>query len=193
MKKLTCLLVSLILLCMTILPVSAAESKTVYDLEKYMTLNNAGLIVFDMQQAIIDGFSSEMVVAHNARVQTLNQYATDGIATIDKTYAARIYLSKTRNGEGTYVDTSVWGVTSIYLSVEDTEELVDSLPSGYSLLLGSLISYIPKIGGLINIGYLSYSVNIEQIRSAAAHGTGIIISIHDDGTTSTPFIVVHAR
>ena len=45
----------------------------------------------------------------------------------------------------------------------------------------------------IIVAYGSLWVTRTNIINAAANGTGIAISIHDDGTTSTPFTVITAR
>lgn len=193
-KKMISLVLCIILLLSFPMPASATEDKTVYDLEEYMSLTDQGTIFFDAIQAQKDGFPVNLVAEHQRRVSYMNSLVIEGITTIDNTYTARIYFSKTRStSESSYVDTSVWGVTRIYLNVSDTQELVNNLPSTTFMNGAAFLGLLSNIGFPISTALLNISINTENIKQAAANGTGIIIAIHDDGTTSTPFVVITPR
>ena len=198
-KRLVSIILSFTLLLCLSSTASAAEVKTVYDLAEYMSLTDLGTISFDSDMALQNGFPTEMVSRHSQRISAMNQLVLDGIATIDETYTARIYLTKTRGADQSYVDSSVWGVTRIYLNAQDTKTLLNYMNNtGKVLTVSSLISLIKKeftgfIGDLTALMGVATLVYQSQVETAAKNGTGIIIAIHDDGTTATPFVVVTPR
>lgn len=199
LKKTTCMFLVLSILLSVAGVASAAEAKSMDDLIHYMELSEAGTIMFDSHQALLDGFSNDMVTKLIARVQIMNQWVMDGITTIDENFTARIYIGNARsdNRDRTYVDVSVLYVTTIYLSVADTDDVVENLPTVYLVDIIDIVSAVNDISqsaafGII-VAYGSLWVTRTNIINAAANGTGIAISIHDDGTTSTPFTVITAR
>ena len=198
-KRLVSIVLSFTLLLCLSSPASAAEVKTVYDLAEYMSLTEQGTISFDSDVALQNGFPTEMVSKHSQRISAMNRLVLNGIASIDETYTARIYLTKTRSADQSYVDSSVWGVTRIYLNAQDTQTLVNYMSNtGKVLTVAAMISFIKKeltgfLGDLTTLMGVSTLVYQTQVETAAKNGTGIIIAIHDDGTTATPFVVITPR
>lgn len=195
-KKIISIVLSVMLLLSLSSPASATEVKTVYDLEKYMALTEQGTISFDSDKALKDGFPTEMVSKHSERIAAMNQLVVDGITTIDETYTARIYLTKTRSEDRSYIDTSAWGVTRIYLNAQDTQTLINYMnTTGKVITVAGLASFLKKqlggvVGSVATLTGVATLIYQTQVETAAKNGTGIIIAVHDDGTTATPFVVI---
>lgn len=195
-KKILCLLLSFVFLFTFVTPVSAAETeeKSAYDLEVYMDLSSNGLIEFDAEQAIADGFPVEMVTSHQERIDIMNDLVLDGVTTISEDYTAIVYFdgarSSTYNLDQSYVEYNPWGYT-IYYSRTDTEDLVNALPSNSTLItLAKIVKRKSFTASLATYGLVLY---ISSIRAAASNGTGIYVQVYNDGTTATPLCAVGPR
>lgn len=189
-KKILSFILALICLLSLATPVSATETKSAYDLEAYMCLTSQGLISFDAEKAVKDGFPADMVSRHQARITIMNNLVLDGVTTINADYTARVYFGNNRSNDTTYVEYNTWGYT-IYYSVSDTQKIVEGLPSsGTIAFLQDILSLFGTTAHLASYGIAIY---VSSIRNAASNGTGIYIQIYDDGTTATPLCIVGPR
>jgi len=189
-KKILSFALAFVCLLSLATPASAAETKSAYDLEAYMCLTSQGLISFDAEKAVKDGFPADMVSRHQARITIMNNLVLDGVTTISVDYTARVYLGNTRSGDYTYIDYNAWGYT-VYYSVSDTQEIVDNLPSDKKV--ASLQDIYKIFGETAYLASYGIVINISLIRQAASNGTGIYIQIYDDGTTATPLCFIGPR
>lgn len=193
-KKLLSMVLALALMFSLNVPAFAAEisdePKPTYDLENYMVLTDEGLISFDTEMASKAGFSDDVISRYLERIEFMNNLVINGVTTISEDFTARVYVNNTRSAnESTYVEYSTWGYT-IYYSVADTQKIVNSLPNSRYVTLASIVGLVSFPVGVVTTGISVWS---ENIRAAAANGTGIWIQVYDDGTTATPLCSVGAR
>lgn len=189
-KKIMSVILAFICLLSLATPASAAETKSAYDLEAYMCLTAQGLISFDAEKAVKDGFPADMVSRHQARITVMNNLVLDGVTTISADYTARVYFGNARSNDTTYVEYNAWGYT-VYYSVADTQKIVNNLPSDRATSrLGDILGLFGNTATLASYGIVLY---VSSIRQAASNGTGIYIQVYDDGTTATPLCFVGPR
>ena len=195
-RKITCFVMSFVSLLTLFIPAAATETdtKSAYDLEIYMVLNTDGLIEFDTEEAISNGFPTNMVERVAENIEFMNDLVLDGETTINDDFTATVYCVNSCNTRMKTNETKVvvtpWGYI-LYLSIQDTADIVSSLPSTNTWLdIGILLAHVDGAAGLSMVGLFFWS---NTIRSAASHGTGIYFEIYDDGTTAIPMCSVGPR
>lgn len=197
-KKLTCMVLSFVLILGLAVPVFATENETtsVDGMDRYMELTTSGTIYLDAEGALNAGYSAQSVTAVSAHIDHMNQLVLTDNAYIDNTFTLTIYFMSPRAKGESKVVTHWYGLTEIYMNSDEAEELIDNLESAGSVYdLAGFVSYLPgniasAIGGISGIFSFGTTLYLWQVEAAAQAGTGIIMHIqtnYTDGTQSIWF------
>lgn len=175
-------------------PIDEAENTSISELEQFLSKDDNGLIVFDTEAALSDGFSNDIVTDVETQIASMNNLVIQGTAYIDENYSAIILLPSTRARGESKVVTHWYGLTQVYMNSDEAQDLIDSLSAvGDGATIGSLLGFLPGnigsvlggIAGILGVGTLIYRWQVEQ---AAAPGRGIIMNIQTNFGTSTQSI-----
>ncbi|GEM_PF-599300 len=175
-------------------PIDEAEDTSISELEQFLKKDDNGLIVFDTEAALSDGFSNDIITAVEAQISSMNSLVIQGTAYIDENYSAIILLPSTRARGESKVVTHWYGLTEVYMNSDEAQDLIDGLSAaGDGATIGGLLGFLPGnlgsvlggIAGILGVGTLIYRWQVEQ---AAAPGRGIIMYIQTDFGTTTQSI-----
>lgn len=192
MKKCFCKLIAVILtLAMTLsigiityaAPANGAENTSISELEQFLTKDDNGLLIFDTEAALAEGFSHDIVMAVDAHISSMNDLVIQGTAYIDENYAAIILLPGTRVQGESKIVTYWYGLTQVYMNSDEAQELINNLSAvGDSATIGGFLGFLPgkfgdALGGVANIVGAGTMIYRWQVEQAAASNRGIIMNI----------------
>ena len=160
--------------------------ESIMELEEYLSLTEEETIFFDTNEALKDGFSEEIVMAVEKNIVNMNELALKGVAQIDDSFTATIYVPSTRAVGESKVIYHWYGTTEIYLNSDEASDLVTTMRDNYriisdiSALLDALAYAAPSIWTQVasfagTFGVLQNFIMLSQVEDAEAPGTGIII------------------
>ncbi len=175
-------------------PIDDAGNPSISELEQFLTKDDNGLMVFDAETALSNGFSNDIVADVEAQILSMNNLVIQGIAYIDEHYSAIVILPSTRARGVSKVVTHWYGLTEVYMNSDEAQDLINSLSAvGDGATIGGLLGFLPGnigsvlggISGILGVGTLIYRWQVEQ---AAAPGRGIIMYIQTNFGTTTQSI-----
>lgn len=108
-------------------PIDESEDTSISELEQFLNKDDNGLIVFDTEAALSDGFSNDIITAVEAQISSMNNLVLQGIAYIDENYSAIILLPSTRARGESKVVTHWYGLTEVYMNSDEAQDLIDGL------------------------------------------------------------------
>lgn len=210
-RKLIAITLLFALLVNVIVPVSASDitasnsqSFSVMDLERFLTLTDQGTIYFDVAAATLAGYPLASIVAIDEHIAMMNTLATQNGLYIDESFTLKLSMrslpaDNDRIPGINHVEIYWFGLTEVYIDSEITSDLLENAKkisntiSAVDVILtinnyAAFTPYAAQLNALVSTVSTVSAIQVWQIENAASHGTGIIMSTYNDGTTAVPLI-----
>ena len=211
LRKITSVVLLLVLIANVVVPASAAEAKvsdsqsfSVMELERFLSLTKEGTIHFDVAGAKAAGYPAASINAIYEHITMMNTLASENGLFIDETFTLRLSMRVVPEDNDSipgvnHVEIYWYGLTEVYIDSANATLLVNQAKQvgkyinavDVVLTINSYASFGPyaaQLSALVSTVSMASSIQVWQIENAASLGTGIIMSTYDDGTTAVPLI-----
>lgn len=191
-RKIVSVMLSLVLVAGLAIPAFAADnhdSSSVDGMDQFMELTAEGLISFDEAAAVSSGYHVDVVTKVATYIAGMNELVMNGVAYIDESMSAVVYLRGTRAVGESKVVYHWYGLTEIYMNSDEADDLIANLNSTTNVTNGNLATIFGAIiGGWVSYALTGMTIGLTiyrwQVEQAASYGTGIIMYIQYDLVTS---------
>lgn len=187
-KKILCLvLIGVMMLSNTLVTNAASITSTnsIEGLDRYLSKDDNGLIFFDEHAAMNANYSQDAITFVRNNISNMNKALSNGNAILNEDFSVTTFYISTR-AKGVNKTVTHWnGNVDLYMDSSAAQEFINNVKFAISIADAITNIDVPLLGFALNVSILDAKLILSMAKSAASHGTGIIMHIQRNFITQT--------